>query len=270
MSTERAPLVDLDAYLARIGYAGPLAPTRDVLKNLHLAHATHIPFENLDVLLGRGIRLDLDSLQAKLVTARRGGYCFEQNILFAAMLEQVGFRVTPLAARVRYRTTRILPRTHMLLKVDVEGASWIADVGFGSEGLLHPVPLTAGEASPQFVWTYRVVRDGEAWVLQSQPGGNWHDLYVFTLEPQHPVDYEMANYYVSTNPASRFVQTLTVQLPLPDVRHVIRNYDFISERPDRLDQTRLAGDDELLRVLAGTFGLVLPAGTRFPILAQAE
>src|SRR5438093_5316594 len=104
--------------MRRIEYAGSLAPSRQTLDALHLAHATHIPFENLDVLLGRPIRLDLDGLQAKLVRGRRGGYCFEQNLLFAAVLERLGFRVTRLAARVRYGTTRLLPRTHMLMKVD--------------------------------------------------------------------------------------------------------------------------------------------------------
>src|SRR5438552_5613549 len=127
----------LDAYLARIGYTGPREPTPAVLEAVHLAHATHIPFENLDIQLGRPILLDLASLQAKLVHGRRGGYCFEQNTLFAAALEQLGFRVTRLAARVRIGATRLSPRTHMTLKVDVDEGSWLADVGFGGAGLLE-------------------------------------------------------------------------------------------------------------------------------------
>src|ERR1700756_4948956 len=98
--------MDLKAYSARIGYTGAFAPTAETLAELHLAHATHIPFENADILLGRPIRLDQESLQAKLVAQRRGGYCFEQNLLFAAALEELGFRVTRLAARVRYEATR--------------------------------------------------------------------------------------------------------------------------------------------------------------------
>src|SRR6516225_6723599 len=119
--------LDLDSYLARVQYAGVLRASAEVLRELHLAHATHIPFENLDILLGRPIRLDLESLQAKLVHGKRGGYCFEQNLLFAAVLERLGFSVTCLAARVRLGTTRLLPRTHMLLKVDVDGGSWLVD-----------------------------------------------------------------------------------------------------------------------------------------------
>src|SRR5262249_30740485 len=141
MHTDILSSLDLDAYLTRINQVGPLAPTQQVLERLHLAHTTHIPFENLNVLLGRPIRLDLDSLQAKLVRDRRGGYCFEQNTLFASVLEQIGFRVTRLAARVRLGAHRLLPRTHMLLRVDVDGQPWLADVGFGGAGLLQPILL---------------------------------------------------------------------------------------------------------------------------------
>src|SRR5262245_53404654 len=144
MSTPNEQPLDLDADRHRIGYTGPLTPTRETLAGLHLAHATHIPFENLDILLGRPIRLDLEALQAKLVRGRRGGYCFEQNTLFAAALERVGFPVTRLAARVRLGATGVRPRTHMLLKVDLEGASFLADVGFGGEGLLQPLPFVPG------------------------------------------------------------------------------------------------------------------------------
>lgn len=265
MESKSAPL-DLDRYLARIHYAEPVSLTVETFQALHFAHATQIPFENVDALLGRPIRLDIPSLEDKLVTSSRGGYCFEQNLLFAAALEQIGFVVTRLAARVRYRTTRLLPRTHMLLKVDIGAGSWIADVGFGGEGLLAPVPLIADAPAQQFAWTYRVVREQNDWVLQSKHGPTWHDLYQFTLEPQHLVDFEMANYYVSTNPQSRFVQTLTAQRPLPEVRYALRNRELLTERPnDSVEVTRLADDDEVLRVLAEMFNLHFPAGTRFPI-----
>lgn len=257
--------LDLAAYLQRIGLDEPVQPNVAGLQRLHLAHATRIPFENVDVLLKRPIRLDLESLQQKLVTRRRGGYCFEQNLLFAAALERLGFRVTRLGARVRYRAARVLPRTHMLLKVDIGGDSWLADAGFGGEGLLHPILIREGAPSPQFAWMYRVIREGDAWVLQSQYGGNWNDLYVFTMEPQHLVDYEMANYYVSTFPESRFVQTLTVQLPLPDERLIIRNHELVTERPEGIQTVPISGDDELLDILEDTFRLTFPAGTRFPI-----
>jgi len=256
--------LDLDAYLDRIGYGDALRPDQSTLAALHLAHASHIPFENIDVLLRRPIRLDLDSLQAKLVSGRRGGYCFEQNLLFSAVLHSVGFSVTPLAARVRYRTQRLLPRTHMLLLVELDGMRWLVDVGFGGEGLLLPVPIGTGEAARQFAWTYRVVAEGGGWVAQSLRDGVWDDLYAFTFEPQALPDYEMASYYTSTHPSSRFLQTLTVQLPTPAVRYILRDRELIAERGDDTEGRVVGDDDELRQVLADTFGLHVPAGTRFP------
>ena len=260
MSDDR---LDLDAYLRRVGYTGRREPTRPVLEALHLAHATHIPFENLDMLLGRPVRLDLAGLQDKLITGGRGGYCYEQNLLLAAALEKVGFRVTRLAARVRYRTERILPRLHMLLLVDVDGSRLIADVGFGLEGLLLPVPFEAGRESRQFAWTYRVVEEAGEWMLQSLRGTSWTNLYSFSLEPQASADYELANYYSSTHPDSRFTRTLVVQLPAPAGRVALRNLELITDRGDAITTRMLAGDGELLTVLAGTFGLRFPSGTRF-------
>jgi N-hydroxyarylamine O-acetyltransferase len=255
--------LDLDAYLRRIGYSGPREPTAPVLEALHLAHATHIPFENLDILLGRPVLLDLASLQEKLVAGARGGYCYEQNFLLAAALERLGFEVTRLAARVRYRTERILPRLHMLLLARADGSSWIADAGFGLEGLLAPVRFDPGRESRQFAWTYRVVEEAGEWVLQSLRGRSWIPLYSFTLAPQAAADYEPANHYSSTHPDSRFTQTLVVQLPSPGARLALRNLELTTDRGDSVTTRMLAGDDELLSVLAGTFGLRFAPGTRF-------
>jgi len=261
--TDSAPAVPLDlaAYLRRTGHAGALSPSRATLDTLHLAHATAIPFENLDILLGVPIRLDLASLQAKLVLAGRGGYCFEHNALFASVLEALGFKVTRLAARVRYGTDRVLPRTHMTLRVDVDGVRLLADVGFGAEGLLLPVAMD-GEPSRQFEWSYRVIEHGGAHVLQARRGSAWVDLYAFTHEPQLPVDYEIANHYTSTHPASRFTQCLTAQRLAPDVRWTLRDRELREDR-GATTRTRTIGDDELLGVLADIFGLRFPAATRF-------
>jgi N-hydroxyarylamine O-acetyltransferase len=257
--------LDLDAYLKRIEYAGPLEPTLAVLEALHLAHATHIPFESLDVLLGKPIRLDIAGLQAKLVTGRRGGYCFEQNLLLAAALEAAGFRVKHLAARVRHRGDTPLPRTHMLLLVAVDGADYIADVGFGGEGLLLPVPFRTGAECRHYAWTYRLVeeRAGE-WLLQSRREPDWANLYSFTLEPQTFPDYEMANHYTATHPDSPFVRTLIVQLPTPEARHSLRNLELAVDRGGgRIERQVLADDAALLRALDEVFGLRFPPGTRF-------
>jgi len=267
--TEPDSILDLDAYCQRIGYAGARAPSRATLDALHLAHATHIPFENLDILLGRPIRLDLASLQAKLVAGRRGGYCFEQNRLFATVLETLGFAVTPLAARVRFGTTSILPRTHMTLLVEVDGDRVLADVGFGIHGLLLPVSLEQTAESQQFAWAYRVAEDVGLRVLQLRTGADWIDLYAFTLERHFAADYEMANHYTSTHPSSRFVQTVIAQRSATDVRRMLRDRDYSEHRGDVLTRRTLADDDEVLDVLADRFDLRFPRGTRFrPRLAS--
>jgi N-hydroxyarylamine O-acetyltransferase len=255
--------MDLQAYAARIEYGGEFTPTLATLRDLHLAHATHIPFENLDILLGRPIRLDLESITAKLIHARRGGYCFEQNTLLAAVLEAIGFRVTRLAARVRMGAAEVRPRSHMLLAVDVDGEKWLADVGFGGEGLLLPVRLDSSEPNRHFGWQYRVILDGGSHMLQSLRPEGWFDLYGFTLEEQHAVDYEVSNYFTSTYPASPFVTRLVAQRPGKEVRLTLLNRQLTEQRPDGVSEITLADEDAVLETLAERFGLRFPAGTRF-------
>ena len=152
----------------------------------------------------------------------------------------------------------------MLLLIHVDGANWLADVGFGVEGLLMPVPFGSGKMVRQFAWSYRVIEEEGQWVLQSLRNDSWVDLYAFTLEPQQLADYELANYYTSTHPDSRFVPTLIVQLPRQEVRRVLRNRELILDRGANMVTRRmLADDEELLDVLAGTFDLRFPPGTGF-------
>ena len=252
--------IDLDAYLARIGYQGPVEPTVACLEGLHLAHVTSIPFENLDIHLGRPIRLDLESLQDKLVRARRGGYCFENNTLFAAALEEIGFAVTRLAARVRGGTGG---RTHMVLRVEAEGSAWLADVGFGGGSILKPLPFEPGPVVDQFGWRFRLVDDDAGRELQALRPEGWLGSYVFTFEPQLPIDYEIANHYTSTHPDSPFVRTLTAQLSSPERALLLRGHTLIEMTPTGEVASGVT-DDEMLDVLAERFTLELPEGTRFP------
>lgn len=258
------PPLNLDAYLNRIGYTGDRRPTLDVLNALHLAHATHIPFENLDILLGRPIRLDLASLQAKLVAGRRGGYCFEHNLLFSAVLDSLGYAVKPLAARVRLGELRLRARTHMLLMVTVDGTPMIADVGFGGGGLLHPIPLVEAQPVRHYAWDYRLVREDSGWVLQSLSDDQWMDLYTFTLDQQYRIDYEVANYFVSTHPGSQFTQGLFVQQATPEARYFLHANTFTIDRGPGDEKVRtLADNDARLALLAETFDLYFPPGTTF-------
>jgi len=224
-------LIAIGPYLERIGYSGPLAPTPQTLRDLHLAHATHIPFENIDVLLGHGVDLDPVALQRKLVATRRGGYCFEHNLLFGAALQELGFDVTYLSARVRFGAVGIRPRTHMLLLVSFADGQWIADVGFGSDGLVLPVLFLPEVESPQGLRTYRLVPEGTWWVLQSRRDGEWIDLYVFTLDAHERIDYEVLNHYTATHPRSIFRSLLLAQLSALDRRRCCATASSPSRRP---------------------------------------
>ncbi|HEX3745075.1 MAG TPA: arylamine N-acetyltransferase [Bryobacteraceae bacterium] len=258
--------IDLAAYGERIGFAGELRPSAECLRELHLAHATHVPFENIEVLMGRPVRLDLASLWQKLVAERRGGYCFEQNTLFAAVLETVGFRVRRLAARVRLGGPGVSPRTHMLLAVEADGGEWLCDVGFGGDALLLPVAWDPGATSEQFAWKYRLMPEGSGFVLQTLQAEAWADLYAFTREKQFAIDYEMANYYTATHPDSFFRKQLFAHLPGPEVRLTLFGRRLTERRPDGVTATELADDAAVVAVLAARFGLHFPEGTVFPLV----
>ncbi len=263
------PTLDLDAYLARIAYSGPRDATLSTLTAVHTAHAVAIPFENLDILLGRGIDLDLAALEKKLVGGRRGGYCFEQNTLLGAVLEEMGFSVTALAARVRAGASAARPRTHMLLSVELDGGAFIADVGFGSDGPVQPLPLIEGEETwlggfgHRFRREGREGREGETWVLEGNSEGFWDDHYAFTLEPQLPVDFVMANHFTSTFRASPFVNNLIAQRSWPERRLVLRNRDLTLREGGATTIETIRDPEHLLEVLDERFGLAFPTGTRF-------
>jgi N-hydroxyarylamine O-acetyltransferase len=254
---------DLPAYLKRVGLDVGPPPGVETLTALHEAHLGTIPFENLDILLGRPIDLGLPALQAKLVTQHRGGYCFEQNTLFRTALESLGYAVTALAARVRAGSSVLRPRTHMLLRIDLDAGPYLADVGFGADGFVHPLRLENGVEGWCGSTGHRLQEEEGLWVLQGNLAGEWMDLYAFTLEPHFPVDFEMANHFTSTYPRSPFVQTLTAQRSWPDGGVILRDR-ILTLREGSTSRTLWVQDPEhLLEMLAQHFGLSFPAGTRF-------
>jgi N-hydroxyarylamine O-acetyltransferase len=200
-------MFDLDRYLERIGLSG-----RPSISEVHRAHVTSIPFENLDPHRGVPVSLDPGELERKLVIERRGGYCFEQNLLLKAGLEALGFRIEPMLARVRVGAPpgSIRPRTHLALRVHGEGALWHGDVGFGRGTLLDRIPFGPGVTHDQSGWRFRVVQDEAELVLQTANGERWTDLYGFVPEPAPLVDLEVSNWYTATHPQSRFVTGLMV------------------------------------------------------------
>ena len=249
--------LDVNAYLRRLEYNGSLDATAETLQALHRAHLATIPFENLDILLGRGISLELDAIQQKMVHNRRGGYCFEHNLLFAAVLERIGFSVTRLSARVQ--PERPGPRTHVCLLVEAGGERWLADTGFGTT-LLEAAPLQAGELSEQGRWTYRLdVEEGDVWLLRSKTLDGWATEYAFTLEPQHPIDYVVHNHYTSTYPGSPFVNQLVALRKTPERQYALRGREFIISAPGQPSTRQAVSDGELAGTLKETFGIVLDA-----------
>jgi len=250
--------LDLDAYLDRTGYTGELVPTGSTLRTLHLAHVTAIPFENLDLILGRDVSVDLDSVQAKLVARARGGYCYEHGVLFAAVLQRLGYSVDRLLARIGGVEQRPRPRSHMMLRVGADGQQWLADVGSGL-GLLEPLPW--GDAGPhsQGGWTYQLVTLGpRAWQVRERLGEDWSTLYNFVEEPQHASDVAVANHFTSTHPWSPFVGRLVVIRKNTDSRLRLHGRQLSLTRPDGSSDERQLTDPELTAALRDDFGLRLP------------
>jgi N-hydroxyarylamine O-acetyltransferase len=263
------PPPDLEAYLARIGYAGPRAATADVLTAIHAAHAGTIPFENLDILLGRTIATGLPAITRKLVHDRRGGYCFEQNALLGSALRALGFTADPLLGRVRWQVPADVatPLVHQVLLVGtVDAGPRLADVGFGSMSLTRPLRLVEDEEQFSGLEPRRLVRRGPLLAHQARLGETWGDVYTFAPEPVAEVDLELGNWYACAHPQSAFRHQLRASLTLDDRRHTLLNRDLTVRHADgRVERRVIADADELLAVLADYFGLHLPAGTRFAL-----
>lgn len=262
--------VDLDAYLARIGYSGPREPTLDTLRSLHRLHPAAIPFEAVDVLLGRGVDLDPRAVDAKLITGGRGGYCFEQNSLFRRALQALGFQVDGLIARPRWNRPLDVfgPRTHMALRVRLEGGEWLADVGFGGCMLTTPVRMEVCE--PQETWCEPVRLTPVAGELRLEVllGDAWTPVYDLDLRPQLDIDFVGPNWYTSTHPDSIFRRTLMAARTAPDARHALLENRLTVRRPGAETERRSLNAAELERVLAEDFGLPVTADWR-PALERA-
>jgi N-hydroxyarylamine O-acetyltransferase len=261
-----ADAIDLERYFERVGYAGPCEPTLEVLNALTRAHAQSIPFENIDVLLGRPILIEPEALFRKLVLARRGGYCFEQNGLFLAMLARIGFQVRPLSARIRLgEPDRRIPvaRTHLVVEAQIDGESWITDVGVGSTSLTRALRWIADDLQPTPHETRRLVHADGRWFHQVQRGENWVDVYEFTGETMAYIDRKVANWYTSTHPDSIFRRRLQVALAQTGGRRVALSGDELSFRAadGTAEKRTLSTRGELLDALRDHFGIDLPPDT---------
>lgn len=255
----------LRTYLARLGLDAAPAPTLETLALLQARHNATFPFETLTTLLRDAVAIDLPSVQHKLLQQGRGGYCYELNGLFLALLQQLGFQARALAARVVMDRTDDAPtaRTHMLVLVRIEATDYIADVGFGGNTPTGPLRLDHRFAQATPHEHYRLdLLDGD-YLLQVEIGGQWRPLYRFDLQPQAPIDHVVGNWYVCTHPASSFPGQLRVALAGPGWRRTIGAGAYTVHRRGQPSERRVLADvDEVLQVLSADFGITAPAHPR--------
>jgi N-hydroxyarylamine O-acetyltransferase len=263
--------LDLTAYFERIHWTGDAAPVLETIKGLLIAHMRAIPFEHLDVLRGKTIALDLESLQAKLVHARRGGYCFEHVTLFAAVLEALGFQIARHSARVTLFTPRSQsPRTHMFLTVKLAEGVFVLDPGFGGYPPLFPAPLVdAGAAIETSSATHWMVKDGAAWVLRTSRDGAMLNAWASTLEEENAVDFEMANHFTATHPSSPFLNRLMMSRFTEAGRVTVMNREATIRQNASATTIQLGNRAALRAFIAEHFGFDFPVDAlRLPFIPE--
>jgi N-hydroxyarylamine O-acetyltransferase len=258
--------LDLDAYLSRIGYTGPRTATLETLRALQALHPRSIPFENLDTLAGRPVELDLPSLERKLVHSRRGGYCFEHNLLLKHALLALEFDATALAGRVVWERPQgeTRARTHMVLLVTLGERRYICDVGFGGLTATAPIELVPGVEQQTPHEAFRVVRVANEFAVEAAVRGEWKRLYRFDLQEQLDVDIEVLNHYVTSHVESPMRSRLIAARVAADRRFGLANGTLsIHQLRGASEQRRVQGVVQLKHVLASTFGIDVPDGEEF-------
>jgi N-hydroxyarylamine O-acetyltransferase len=258
--------LDLDAYVRRIGYSGPLDRSEATLTALYRAHLAAIPFENLDVFLAGRVSVDLADIQQKIIFGGgggRGGYCYEQAQLFGAVLDRLGFTVDRLLARVGPDGGPARPRTHLTLRVQAGTGAWLADVGFGSS---PPSPLSlrryrSGGPLEVDGWIYEVAPDedngDQVWKLREYQAGEWVTLHRWDEVPVHPVDVVLSNHYTSTHPDSWFTWQPIIVRRDPDAVRSLVGRGYTITRPGHVKERRELTDQQFADALTTEFGLTL-------------
>lgn len=251
----------LQAYFQRIGFQESPAPTLDVLQKLCLLHPSAIGFENLDHLLEKPLDLALPALERKLIHERRGGCCYEHNLLLGHVLRTIGFHVTPLAARVLWNVPEDMtwPRTHMLLKVTAEGADYIVDAGFGGQTLVAPLRFIAGIEQVTPTEPYRLMpAPHDAFLLEVKLKDEWKTLYIFDMQEQLLADYEASSWFVSTHPSSYFRTSLFAARIKDGKRHTLLNNQLSVHHAGQSQKRRLETPQEIVQILQSEFNITPP------------
>lgn len=254
-------LEDSALYLQRLGYAAAPPPTLDTLRQLVQRHTQAFPFETLNTFLHLPVPVDLPSLQRKLLHDGRGGYCYELNRLFLALLHRLGFDARALGGRVVMGGPEdaITPRTHLTLLVTVDGMRYLADVGFGGMVPTAPLRLDTEEVQATPHEPYRIVRQGDAYLLRAEVAGEWRAMYRFDLQPQEEIDLELGNWYVATHPDSSFRGRLTAARTGTGVRKTLQGNRFTVHRLGAASEHRsLSRVDDIIAVLRDEFGIRAP------------
>jgi N-hydroxyarylamine O-acetyltransferase len=243
-------------YLARIGYHGDISPTAETLRGIHRAHMLTVPFENLDIGRGTAIVLDEDALVRKVVERRRGGFCYELNGTFAALLRSLGFPVTLLSARVPRPDGSFGPEfDHLALRVDLD-EPWLADVGFG-DFFVEPIRLIVDMDQPQSDRIFRIIScDGALQVVVTEADGTRRDEYRFTLQPRRLDEFAEMCHYHQTSPQSSFTQKRLCSMATPEGRITLSGLRLITTR-NRQREERAVGQEEWADLLQERFGIVL-------------
>jgi N-hydroxyarylamine O-acetyltransferase len=263
--------LDLDAYLGRIRWRDPITQTHATLAALVDAHMSNIPFENLDVLLGRGVRLDLESLRHKLVHNRRGGYCFEHVSLFAAILEALGFTVTRHTARVTLFAPRTeAPRAHMILTVVLAEGTFVVDPGFGGLAPRVPVPLRDGDEVRFGHDVHWLAHEGDVWALRARTPDRVAECWVSPLDRDNPIDFDVGNHYASTYPKSAMVNCLMLRALTPAGRVAVMNREVTIVEDGVTRVSELADRRALRTLLVQRFGFDLPEAETLRVPAIPE
>ena len=250
-------MTDVQSYLARVGCKGSTSPTLETLRAIHYAHLLNVPFENLDIALGRKIALDEDSFIRKIAERRRGGFCYELNGAFAALLQALGFRVTLLSARVAHSDGGESPEfDHLTLGVDLD-ETWLADVGFG-ESFLEPLRIEPGVEQMDRAGTFRIVERGERLLLEKkQPVGTWKGQYSFTFQSRRLEEFAGMCEYHQRSPESHFTQNEICSRATPEGRITLAGMKLIVTRNGEREERRLKSEDEWRDTLRERFEVVL-------------
>lgn len=253
--------IPLSDYFKRIYFRGEAAPTLECLQKLQFQHLKHIPFEKLNPLLGIPVQLDRASLIEKMIHEKRGGYCYEQNILFIAVLQQIGFEARGITSRVilRQPIDHIAQRTHLMTLVKIEGITYICDTGFGAQVLTAPIQLYQTNPQKTTHENYKIERFKHDFVLQAFVQNEWKNLIKFDLQKQYLVDYQVGNWYTSTHLNSVFTGNLIVTRIDEGKRLLLRNKTFTIHHLNRKSEKRKISDlDELLLILRQYFDFIPP------------